>query len=140
MLQHERDAISTYLESSMFRVSSLFVAVAVCLVAGCSSPGENFVSQMVDANNEVADAIEAGDMEKVKASFEKLSKSIRELGFIKVTVDEQKKTSEKYKEKLKAASARAQSAFRVAEKGGKLTDADKKYIKQEFERSNFSLN
>eukprot|EP01026_Neomeris_dumetosa_P020389 TRINITY_DN182187_c0_g1_i1.p1 TRINITY_DN182187_c0_g1~~TRINITY_DN182187_c0_g1_i1.p1 ORF type:complete len:137 (-),score=23.89 TRINITY_DN182187_c0_g1_i1:180-590(-) len=94
----------------MKRVALVCVVAFVLVLSGCGSKAENLTEDYIDLMNEMADAIEADDKDKLKELQERGEKLEKEMKALDLPEEEKKKLKEKYKDKVEAALKRVMEA------------------------------
>lgn len=115
----------------MVRVLGILV-LSLCAISlsGCGSGNDDIAKSMVKAINELADAAESGDKDKMKAAMGKFTAIIKENKDTKISASEKKRIDEKYKPELDAAGKRLQAGLQKAMASGKLNQQDMMEIVQ----------
>jgi hypothetical protein len=90
--------------------SAFFLVVSV---SGCGGmKGESETKEAIKLTNEMADAMEAKDKDKIEATKKKLEDLKKKMDDLKLTDDEKKKLEEKYKADSEKAQKRVEEALK----------------------------
>jgi hypothetical protein len=113
----------------MQRVLSITLVGLLSLsFTGCGDSGEKIIQDMIAAMNETSDAIESGDMAKVRTSLAKLKETSKKAKEKKVSKSEDKRLEEKYKSQMEAAMTKMTGSIGKGLASGKLKPEDMKEI------------
>jgi hypothetical protein len=93
------------------RTFCLAVAAALIVTAGCAGRGEDVTKEQIQAMNDLADAMEKGDMAKAKEITERMQAIQKKYDDLKLSDDEKKKLQEKYKDEMEKAGLRMGKAM-----------------------------
>jgi biopolymer transport protein ExbB/TolQ len=120
---------NTFLGVVIQRVLSITLVGLLSLsFTGCGDSGEKIIQDMIAAMNETSDAIESGDMAKVRTSLAKLKETSKKAKEKKVSKSEDKRLEEKYKSQMEAAMTKMTGSIGKGLASGKLKPEDMKEI------------